>query len=59
MDFEVPEPDGPYGLKAWVLEHQAQFPGNEVLAAQLDEWVRGSVQHGHFSRAAFRALTST
>ena len=36
----MPEPDGPYGVKAWMLEHQAQFPGNEVLGAQLDEWVR-------------------
>lgn len=40
VDYNVPEPEGPYGLKAWLLEHQAQFPGNEVLGAQLDEWVR-------------------
>ena len=40
VDYEVPEPDRPYGVKAWLLEHQAQFPGNKVLGAQLDEWVR-------------------
>ncbi len=39
VDYDVPEPDGPYGVKAWLLEHQAQFSGNEVLGAQLDEWV--------------------
>ena len=39
VDYDVPEPEGPYGVKAWLLEHQAQFPGNEILGAQLDEWV--------------------
>eukprot|EP00879_Flechtneria_rotunda_P007287 GHRR01007644.1.p1 GENE.GHRR01007644.1~~GHRR01007644.1.p1 ORF type:complete len:243 (+),score=85.44 GHRR01007644.1:1304-2032(+) len=39
IECPLPLPDGPVGLKAWIAEHKAQRPGNEVLQEQLDEWV--------------------
>ncbi|KAK9831949.1 hypothetical protein WJX81_001994 [Elliptochloris bilobata] len=38
LELELPLPDKPYGLKAWVEAHKALFPGNAVLRQQLDEW---------------------
>lgn len=39
LEFDPPEPAGPWGLKKWMVEHKAQCPGNALLAKQLDEWV--------------------
>lgn len=32
---DVPPPDGPFGLKAWVEDHKRQFPGNDVLQSKV------------------------
>jgi hypothetical protein len=37
VDFPLPAPEGPVGLKAWVAQHKAQRPGN----AELQKQVRG------------------
>uniref|UniRef100_A0A7R9VQG7 Ribosomal RNA-processing protein 7 C-terminal domain-containing protein n=1 Tax=Chlamydomonas euryale TaxID=1486919 RepID=A0A7R9VQG7_9CHLO len=39
VEWPLPEPEGPSGVKAWVHEHKALRPGNKVLQARLDEWV--------------------
>ncbi|KAG2496503.1 hypothetical protein HYH03_005328 [Edaphochlamys debaryana] len=33
------EANTPIGLKVWVAEHKAARPGNEVLQAQIDDWM--------------------
>jgi hypothetical protein len=38
VDFPLPAPEGPVGLKAWVAQHKAQRPGN----AQLQQQVRSA-----------------
>jgi hypothetical protein len=35
VEYELPPPEGPFGLKAWVAEHKAQRPGNAVLQKQV------------------------
>ena len=35
LAVDLPPPDAPFGLKAWVEEHKAQFPGNEVLQKRV------------------------
>lgn len=35
VDFPLPVPEGPVGLKAWVAQHKAQRPGNAVLHKQV------------------------
>ncbi|WIA09053.1 hypothetical protein OEZ85_008467 [Tetradesmus obliquus] len=39
VDFPLPAPEGPVGLKAWVAAHRAQRPGNAELQKQLDGWM--------------------
>ncbi|KAK9852561.1 hypothetical protein WJX84_007170 [Apatococcus fuscideae] len=36
LEIELEEPTAPFGLKGWVKEHQAKFPGNDILKKQLD-----------------------
>eukprot|EP00884_Botryococcus_braunii_P005946 jgi/Botrbrau1/15352/Bobra.0289s0007.1 len=38
MQLTLPPPDRPCGLRGWVEEHKAVFPGNEVLKEKLDAW---------------------
>lgn len=41
LDVSLPPPDAPFGLKAWVEDHKAAFPGNEVLQKKVgkeEEW---------------------
>ncbi|KXZ54941.1 hypothetical protein GPECTOR_3g110 [Gonium pectorale] len=33
------EEDEPAGVKAWVAEHKAARPGNDVLQQQIDDWM--------------------
>lgn len=35
VDFPLPAPEGPVGLKAWVAAHRAQRPGNAELQKQV------------------------
>ncbi len=35
VEYELPVPEGPVGLKAWVQAHKAQRPGNAVLQQQV------------------------
>jgi hypothetical protein len=35
VQFELPLPEGPVGLKAWVAAHKAARPGNEELQKQV------------------------
>jgi hypothetical protein len=35
VDFPLPVPEGPVGLKAWVAQHKAQRPGNAELQKQV------------------------
>jgi hypothetical protein len=35
VDFLLPVPEGPVGLKAWLAQHKAQRPGNTVLQQQV------------------------
>jgi Ribosomal RNA-processing protein 7 (RRP7) C-terminal domain len=38
--LDVDDAAGPWGgLRKWVEEHKAQYPGNAVLQKQLDEWM--------------------
>lgn len=37
VQYELPVPEGPVGLKAWVAQHKAARPGN----AELQQQVRG------------------
>ncbi|KAF6266678.1 ribosomal RNA-processing protein 7-domain-containing protein [Scenedesmus sp. NREL 46B-D3] len=39
VDFPLPVPEGPVGLKAWVAQHKARRPGNAELQKQLDDWM--------------------
>jgi hypothetical protein len=38
VEFELPQPEGPVGLKAWVAAHKAARPGNEALQKQVSRW---------------------
>ena len=35
VQLELPLPEGPIGLKAWVAAHKAARPGNEQLQKQV------------------------
>ena len=35
VQYELPLPEGPLGLKAWVAAHKAARPGNEELQKQV------------------------
>lgn len=37
VQFELPLPEGPVGLKAWVAAHKAARPGNDELQKQVWE----------------------
>ncbi|KAK9839981.1 hypothetical protein WJX74_001431 [Apatococcus lobatus] len=39
LEVQLEEPTAPFGLKGWVKDHQAKFPGNDVLKKQLDGWM--------------------
>jgi hypothetical protein len=35
VQYELPPPEGPVGLKAWVADHKTARPGNEALQQQV------------------------
>jgi hypothetical protein len=35
VQFELPLPEGPVGLKAWVAAHKVSRPGNDELQKQV------------------------
>lgn len=41
VEFDPAEPQGdePIGVKAWVHQHKALRPGNDVLQEQVDSWI--------------------
>ncbi|KAK9811435.1 hypothetical protein WJX72_003897 [[Myrmecia] bisecta] len=57
LDFEMREPDKPYGLKGWVEQHKAMFPGNAVLQKQLDDWFETFEAEEERKRTAAAAST--
>lgn len=37
VEYELPQQEGPVGLKAWVAAHKAARPGNDVLQQQVGD----------------------
>lgn len=42
----LPPPEAPFGLKAWVEDHKAAFPGNYVLQKKVGRGVGGGGRSG-------------
>lgn len=43
IEYELPVPEGPRGLKAWVQQHKAQRPGTAALQKQVGAGLAGLI----------------
>eukprot|EP00877_Chromochloris_zofingiensis_P015093 jgi/Chrzof1/9838/Cz04g17280.t1 len=55
IEYELPLPAGPVGLKAWVQAHKAQLPGTAQLQKQLDDWMAAYEESEAAARVAREA----
>lgn len=56
IEYDMPEPEGWCGLKAWVERHKGLRPGSAVLQQQIDDWMTAHEEEVELERQRQAAL---